>query len=356
MRIPFFLRRPWLIVRGTLTNRDRPDLDSLRQIEDPESFVWAMLPHAARTFATSIMVLPYRDAWAAAIAYLQCRILDTYEDVYPDAATRPEVLREVGARWAHGQHPITELPVELASSPRDQVHLLLVDRIELLDRAYATLSPAERESIDELVGNMAEGMAWASETLSEQGGLLHDREQRATYCHYVIGEPALYAMRSLLHVPVTDEGRRDALQVAVFIQLANITRDIEKDLQRGVGYDESLGSALGATELAAATRRDIASLRLELMKEALAEFPAYARLVAALPGGVSQARGAAALMLGFTDRYYAGCAQRAGHAGWKRRSRPLIYADGILASVSSRWAGRTVERSRRNFAGFLSSL
>ena len=23
MRIPFFLRRPWLIVRGTVTNRDR---------------------------------------------------------------------------------------------------------------------------------------------------------------------------------------------------------------------------------------------------------------------------------------------------------------------------------------------
>ena len=309
-----------------------------------------MLPHAARTFATSILVLPRRDAWAAAIAYLQCRILDTYEDVYPDSASRPDVLRAVGRRWASADRSDpTPLDPALAKTPRDEAHLVLVEQIGLIDAAFETLSIAEQQSINELVGNMANGMAWASETFADQGGLLMDEEQRARYCHYVIGEPALYAMRSLLHVPVTDQGRSDAHDVAVFIQLANVTRDIDKDLARGIGYDESQRPSLGTST----SIEDNASLRGALMREALGGFPAYARLVSQLPSGISQARGAASLMLGFTDRYYAGCARRAGDAGWNRRSRNLIYLDGILASLSTRWSARVVERSRRNFAPYL---
>ena len=43
MKLPFFIRRPWLVLRGTFVTRDRPDLAGLAAIDDPEEFVWAIL-------------------------------------------------------------------------------------------------------------------------------------------------------------------------------------------------------------------------------------------------------------------------------------------------------------------------
>jgi len=352
MPLPFYVRRPWLIVRGTFANRDRPPLDALAAIRDPVEFVWAMLPHAARSFATSILVLPEREAWAAAIAYLQCRILDTYEDLHPDVAARPQLLRRVGRHWSgeYTEH-LEPIPPAGGRTPRDEVHILLTERIDLIDAAYASLSPPEQASIDQLVGNMAEGMAWAAETFAGQGRVLEDGEQRARYCHYVIGEPALYAMRSLLHLEQTPRRRNDALDVAVMIQMANITRDIEKDLARGVAYHPALRPLLRAEgDNVAATVRTV---RDQLIREALGGVDGYVRLVNDLPAGLSQARGAAVLMLDFTDRYYSGAVRKAGYSGWRRTPRPIMYADSILATISATWAGRSVQRAARRFHGFL---
>ena len=328
-----------------MANRDTPDLAALAAIEEPEEFIWAILPHAARSFATSILVLPRREAWAAAIAYLYCRILDTYEDLHPDVTARPELLRSLGARFVNDelQQPPT-ISAGLARDDRDRGHLLLIERIELIDDAFRQLEPADRASIAELVHNMADGMAWASETLMTQKGVLEDTDQRARYCHYVIGEPALYAMRSLLHLPTTDTRRADALRVSEMIQLANITRDIEKDLAHGVAYHPTLRSDLGPATLDAAAVERVRLVREELLLEALSGVDAYARLVGDLAAsGVSQARGAAVLMLSFTDRYYSRCAERAGHAGWPGARRSIvIYANSVLATLSARWAQRVV--------------
>ena len=62
-----------------LVNRNKPRFDHLLSIEDPEEFVWAILPHAARTFAPSILLLPEDAARAAAVGYLYARMLDSYE-------------------------------------------------------------------------------------------------------------------------------------------------------------------------------------------------------------------------------------------------------------------------------------
>ena len=356
MKLPFFVRRPWLVVRGTMANRDTPDLAALSGIDDPEEFVWAVLPHAARSFATSILVLPRREAWAAAIAYLYCRILDTYEDLHPDVAARPELLRSFGARFTNDAlAPPPTISADLARDDRDRGHLLLIERIELIDDAYRELDAADRESIAALVHNMGDGMAWASETLEKQEGVLTDADQRARYCHYVIGEPALYAMRSLLHLPVTDSHRADALAVSEMIQLANITRDIEKDLAHGLAYHPELRSDLGISTLDAAAEERVRRVREELLLEALAGIDAYARLVGDLSAsGVSQARGAAVLMLSFTDRYYSRCAVRAGHARWPGARRSLvIYANSVLATLSARWAQRVVSGIVEQFQGLL---
>src|ERR1044071_7813347 len=96
--LPFWIRRPALIARDLLASRERPDLAALARIEDPEGFVWSILPHAARTFSACIALMPRRTALPSAVAYLYCRMLDTYEDVVPDHEAREQSLRAFSAR------------------------------------------------------------------------------------------------------------------------------------------------------------------------------------------------------------------------------------------------------------------
>ena len=56
--LPFVLRRPVLLLRDLLMDRRRPDLERLAMIQEPERFVWEILPHAARTFSACIILLP----------------------------------------------------------------------------------------------------------------------------------------------------------------------------------------------------------------------------------------------------------------------------------------------------------
>src|SRR6266480_7669481 len=108
--LPFLLRRPLLITRDLLASRERPDLERLARIEDPEAFLWAILPHAARTFAACITLLPARSALAAAVAYLYCRMLDTYEDLVPDQEVRERSLRAFATRFANIDGPLVPAP------------------------------------------------------------------------------------------------------------------------------------------------------------------------------------------------------------------------------------------------------
>ena len=71
-------------MRGLTVDRNRPDFAALGAERDPERFLWKVLPHAARSFAASIVVLPRDQAMASAVAYLYCRMLDTYEDLIDD--------------------------------------------------------------------------------------------------------------------------------------------------------------------------------------------------------------------------------------------------------------------------------
>ena len=271
MSVPFALRRPWLLVRGARADRDRPDLDYLAAIDDPMGFVWAVLPHVARTFATSILMLPAAQARTAAVAYLYCRMLDTYEDL--GDADREAALEVFAARMKTLEPP-PPVPTTTARDDRDRVHLLLVERCSLVDRVYATLPGADRQGVADLVQAMANGMAWSLRRFAEQGGVLINAEQLSRYCHYVIGEPILFTLQLVGKADLTTEQRQDALATSELIQLANITRDVERDLVRGIGYHPSLFPHLGSTDAAGPVRE----ARRHLMAHALPHAPAYTRL------------------------------------------------------------------------------
>ena len=244
--LPFPIRRLWLLASGAFVDRDRPDFERLASIEDAEKFVWAILPHAARSFAPSILLLSEDDARAAAVGYLYARMLDTYEDLTPDPAQAREALALFASRF-DGDRPGLAPPAPTPSDPdpRDQAHILLVERHNLVDRVFTRLDTPTRVRITKLIQEMATGMIEFSGIFESQEGVLEDKEQVLAYCHRVIGLPALFVMETLLG-PVSKDHQRDALEVSELIQLANITRDIEKDLRRGVAYHPALRAYLGS--------------------------------------------------------------------------------------------------------------
>ena len=358
--VPFALRRPWLITRDLLQSRAHPDLARLRAIDDPESFVWRILPHAARTFTASITLLPADSARAMAVAYLYCRMLDTYEDLLPDPGERERALATFAARFGgtDGIRPAPRIARARARDARDQTHVVLVNRCRLVDEVFGSLQPLVQRHTADLVESMAAGMIWSSRAFRDQGGVLIDAAQLSRYCRAVIGLPFLFAVR--LHLlrsggrTVTDALQEDTLQAGEMVQLANVTRDIEKDLKRGIAYHPALAGDLGKSAGAPGVGERIRAVREELLQRALRLAPAYERMMLALPfGRISLARGSGVLMLAFTDRYYRSCAELVGRAAWAGPTSALgILVHSAAHVVSPALAGRAV---RRITAAFLNA-
>lgn len=366
--MPFVVRRPWLLVRDLFVNRDDPDLDILRRTEDPETFVWRILPHAARTFSASIALLPGPIARATAVAYLYCRTIDTYEDMIPDREERERALEGFASRFGgtDGDEPAPAATVDasFATDARDRTHVILVERCALVDQVFVGLDPAARRIIIDLVQGMARGMARSSTIFAEQGGVLRNGEQLRTYCRDVLGLPILYAVR-MLHWHHTGESdvdgdeREDAMLAGEFIQLANVTRDIEKDLRRGIAYDARLKSDVAARPEVrgsdSALEERVREVRADLLVRALELGPAYGRMLDRLPlPRFSLGRASGVLMLLFTDRYYRGCARRVGGVPWSGPKSGLgVVAASLPTIVSRRATRRVVDRALAGFASYL---
>ncbi|HET6831186.1 MAG TPA: squalene/phytoene synthase family protein [Solirubrobacterales bacterium] len=353
---------PVLLLRGLTVDRRRPDLEALAAERRPERFLWRVLPHAARSFAASIVVLPREQARAAAVAYLYCRMLDTYEDLIGDPGARAAGLQRFAARFDRDPMPAPEpIAGSLARDDRDRVHQLLIARCALVDDVFATLDGPVRERIGRLVSAMAAEMTWASEAFERQRGVLAGEEQLSRYCRGVIGHPAVFVIELINDGDCPAPVRADAFEASEMIQLANVTRDIEADLARGIAYHPSLAPYLGALPSSPAAEAAVRAAREDFMRLALGRAGAYRRLFERLDlGGTAKIRTAAVLMLLFTDLHYRGCAARTGHRPWPGPGGRLAVLAGALgALLSPRWASRTVTRVERDFlaaAGGLRSL
>jgi phytoene/squalene synthetase len=350
--LPFFMLRPILLAKGTLLDRRDPDLARLRSIDDPDRFGWAVLPHVARSFGASIVMLPEASARAACVGYLYARMLDTLEDLVPDPAQRVAGLRWFADRFSTGEMGTDAPEMEIvATSPQEDVHRLLVERWGLVDRLYARLPDGDREKVSELVTRMAASMEHWSATFERQGGVLETEEQLARYCDDVIGEPARFALGMMVRTPVSESHRRRIVKVSELVQLANVTRDVERDLQHGVAYHPALKPFLGCSAADAHVQGQIRAVREELLIRALRCVPAYALLLAELRlPRVSAVRGSAVLMLLFTDRYYRACAVRVGREPWRgTRSKVGLLGSAVLSALSRRWAVRVAQRIEARF-------
>lgn len=339
--IRFALLRPWFFLRGLMARRDRPDLDRLRAIEDPERFVWAILPHAARTFAPSIVGLPYRRAIVAAVGYLYARMLDTYEDLERSSDAKMAGLAGFAGRFrAPTPTPAPPLADARLGDDRDLLHVLLLERCHVVDRVFTGLDSADRLRIVSMIEAMAADMQEFVRRFADQGGRLADDGQIEQYCHAVIGHPIVFTLRTLLGEQAAVRAHEDAMDLSVLIQLANITRDIEKDLARGIAYHPGLDPSRPAAD------DEVAAARRYLVGLALGYLPTYRRLVDDLRlSPISLARGSAVLMALHTDRHYRAMAGRCGMVGWSGRDATVaIWASALAGIVSSRWTARVLRR------------
>lgn len=364
--------RAYLIARNLLTSRERPDLERLAAIEDPEQFVWSILPHAARTFSACIAILPRRLALPAAVGYLYCRMLDTYEDLVPDHDVRDTSLRAFAGRLDSARGALAAAPPIATATDRDdrdRSHLLLVRKSALVDRVFLSFPATTRAVVRDLVNDMAEGMRWSSATFAADGGVLDGEAHLAQYCRNVLGNPVVFSVRLMRLAAGRDPElaageREDAMLVGEMVQLANITRDVEKDLARGIAYDGALRGDLGRDPRRAPDANDPALLRrcrdvrARFLRLALSRATAYRRMMAAMPlRPFSGARASALLMLLFTERYFRSCARRIGAPGWSGPDHTLaLFQRAFVAAFSPRRTERELSRIEREFLSAAAAL
>ncbi len=123
------------------------------------------------------------------------------------------------------------------------------------------------------------------------------------------------------------------------IQLANITRDLEKDYERGIFYHPQLPGLEGARR-----QQCIREVRSQLILRAIRRFREFPRFFDAIPAPqISRARGAAILLIITTYAYYWRAAQKAGLPAFDDRQRITRFG-GALIWLKSVFSSRAASR------------
>lgn len=332
-----------------LANRRQPPLSKLREIRDPEKFLWHILPHAARTFSLVIVFLPPRMRRTLAVAYLYCRMLDTYEDLLPTVAEKQRALQCFIDRFRNPENlkRAPTLDASLTTDLRESTHLLLVNRADLIDRNFDCLNRHQQEAICRLVRRMGEGMIWSSQIFAEQNGVLRTPGQLSRYCWHVLGTPILFAdevqrLDQGLAPEVGDARLRSCAVVGEVIQLANITRDLEKDFERGIFYHPQLSALNGSGH-----EQCIREVRSQLVLRAIRRFREFPNFFESIPAQrISRARGAAMLLIITTYAYYWRAAQKVGLPAFDHRQR-ITRFNGTFTWIKCIFSRRAASRFLR---------
>ncbi len=343
------------IIVNLLANRRQPSLAKLKAIKDPEQFLWQILPHAARTFSLVIVFLPPRMRRTLAVAYLYCRMLDTYEDLLPTAEEKERALQRFIDRFdgSGGLKAAPSLDPGLTSDARESTHLLLVNRAADIDQNFNRLDRPQQDAIRRLVRRMGEGMIWSSRIFAEQNGILQTPQQLSRYCWHVLGTPVLFAdevqrLDQGFSPEIDDVRLRLCAVVGEVIQLANITRDLEKDYKRGIFYHPELPGLHGSRR-----ERRIRDVRSQLVLRAIRRFREFPEFFGAIPASpISRARGAAMLLIITTYAYYWRAAQKVELPAFDDRQNisrfggALIWLKCVLSDRATsrflKWLEKTV--------------
>ena len=246
-----FVKRISRIIKCIFKSRYKFNIQELKDIQEDEDYILDILPFVARSFSLSIMVLPKQLILPAAIGYCYCRILDTFEDMIPDEKERINALIHLPKLLSSliDKKPIESQIAEyhkllVCSKEKDHVYCLLVEEIERIHRLFMTQQRNVQLLIIRLIDKMSKGMCNFATLFKEDEKQISEKAIRQ-YCKSVLGYPLIFICQLMnWYRGKTDfehvRYKKEIIDIGVFIQLANVTRDIEEDLVNKVVYHNLL--------------------------------------------------------------------------------------------------------------------
>lgn len=208
---------------------------------DDRAFCLSMLPKVSRTFAVCIRLLPPDLERSVLVAYLLCRIADTFEDtpqLVQDA--RERALRYFADCLDEGGPDGSALR-DVFPDPSSDDQRLVAGAASVVAE-YRRLPSAHRAAIRPWVQEMCDGMAEFAARKAAPGGLrsLGTVEELELYCYYVAGTVGQLLTR-LFHLRHGREDRSARLRVlatsfGLGLQLTNIIKDVGDDRIRGWSF------------------------------------------------------------------------------------------------------------------------
>ena len=353
-----------LVYRCVFKDRHNFDIRQLEKIEEDRTFVYEILPHVARAFSLSIVVLPDQLSIPAALGYCYCRVLDTFEDMLVDPVMRRSALQTTARllkKIAHGKNCDAELrrismyeTFLVKTKKKDEAYCLLVREVRRINRVFSNQDDAVKMMTYLLVKKMSKGMIKNTGDYKENNGNITDKKIRQ-YCKSVLGYPLLYICQLVqwhngnpdyLHI----KHKKEITDFSQFIQLANITRDIEEDLLNNVVYHNLLldyKNTEGRKDLEdPMLKMHISHARRELMLKAIAALDksSFPTLVKQYFSGSYGIRLSALTLLGFSEVFYRNLYHK--HYGKHDRcSTHFMIIKCILCSLFYATTDRAVKHS-----------
>ena len=230
--------------------------DELDMTLEPQRFARMILPEVSRTFDLAIKFLPRRLGEPVGLAYLLCRIADTFED---SATLAPERRRHLLEQYRQllsstadfDRSRLAELKTAFAvdidpapgGSPDHAASVRLVENIDLIMKASESLAPQFRRRIFPRVQEMAMGMA--DYTVLADGNsnisFLNDESDWDRYCYYVAGTVGHMLTDIFADYAGFPDEIRDRLHplgrsFGLGLQKVNILKDAVIDTQRGICF------------------------------------------------------------------------------------------------------------------------
>lgn len=240
------------ILNCIFKDRHNFDINEIKNIHDNKDFIYAILPYVARSFALSIVVIPDKISIPAALGYCYCRILDTFEDMVflpkmreKAISSIPKILKKIMNNKKVNINSILKYEKYLVKTKKkDEMYCLLVHEIKRINDVFLEQEPIIQKMIYNLVKKMAKGMNENTGKFKEKNDNISKNDIKK-YCKSVLGYPLLFIFQLLNWInnnknPMDIKYKEKLYDISQFIQLANVTRDIEEDLLNNVVYHNLL--------------------------------------------------------------------------------------------------------------------
>ncbi len=207
------------------------------------AFCGDMLPKVSRTFAVCIKLLPTELEHPVLVAYLLCRIADTFEDTTRLPVDERVRLLALFSDALENPRATVEPLHDAFAQPQTDEELLVREAAVVLAQFW-DLPIEHRDAIRPWVREMCSGMA--EFVRRERKGLeleaLSTVEELERYCYYVAGTVG-HLLTALFNVHFgLGEGDRSmklqslATSFGLGLQLTNIIKDVADDQRRGWSF------------------------------------------------------------------------------------------------------------------------